>query len=138
VESRANITAAPALRVQEVLASPMESGHRVRYENDNGSSETIAGGISFSTPPDAAPSRSPCCNRSAAAAERPPSGIDLGYATCIFAIPDDAPTDWKGVMTFGQAPQNSRVACCCLRGQPWMATIGGATVTCRPAIGRAS
>ena len=35
-------------------------------------------------------------------------GIDLGYATCVFGIPDDAPTDWKGVMTFGQAPQDSR------------------------------
>ena len=34
-------------------------------------------------------------------------GIDLGYGTCVFAVPDDAPTDWKGVMTFGQAPQNS-------------------------------
>ena len=24
-------------------------------------------------------------------------GIDLGYATCVFAVPDDAPTDWKGL-----------------------------------------
>jgi hypothetical protein len=34
-------------------------------------------------------------------------GIDLGYATCVFAVPDDAPTDWKGVMTFGQAPRTA-------------------------------
>jgi hypothetical protein len=53
-------------------------------------------------------------------------GIDLGYATCVFAIPDDASTDWKGVMTFGQAPQNSRGGLMLpLEGNRWMATIGG-------------
>src|SRR5262249_42654538 len=30
-------------------------------------------------------------------------GIDLGYATCVYAIPDDAPTEWKGIRTFAQA-----------------------------------
>ena len=53
-------------------------------------------------------------------------GIDLGYATCVFAIPDDVSTDWKGVMTFGQAPQNSRGGLMLpLEGNRWMATIGG-------------
>jgi hypothetical protein len=27
-------------------------------------------------------------------------GVDFGYARAIFVIPDDAPTDWKAVMTF--------------------------------------
>ena len=59
-------------------------------------------------------------------------GIDLGYATCVFAIPDDAPTDWKGVMTFGQAPQNSRGGLMLpLEGNRWMTTMVDATVTCR-------
>src|SRR6185369_8251777 len=53
-------------------------------------------------------------------------GIDLGYATCIFATPDDAATDWKGVMTFGQAPKTSRGGLMLpLEGNRWMATIGG-------------
>ena len=53
-------------------------------------------------------------------------GIDLGYATCVFAIPDDAPADWKGVMTFGQAPDDSRGGLMLpLEGNRWMATIGG-------------
>jgi hypothetical protein len=53
-------------------------------------------------------------------------GIDLGYASCIFAIPDDAPTDWKGVMTFGRAPEDSRGGLMLpLEGNRWMATIGG-------------
>ena len=46
--------------------------------------------------------------------------IDLGYATCVFAIPDDAPTHWKGVMTFGgQAPRSCpRRSDIPARGQP--------------------
>jgi len=53
-------------------------------------------------------------------------GIDIGYTTSIFFIPDDAPTDWKGVMTFGQAPQNSRGGLMLpLEGNRWMVTIGG-------------
>ena len=34
-------------------------------------------------------------------------GIDLSYATSIFAVPDSAARDWKGVMTFGDAPRDS-------------------------------
>ena len=82
---------------------------------------------SSSTPPDAALSLSLCCNRSAAPSpEETTIGIDLGYATCVFGIPHDASTDWKGVMTFGQAPQNSRGGLMLpLEGNRWMATIGG-------------
>jgi 2-polyprenyl-6-methoxyphenol hydroxylase-like FAD-dependent oxidoreductase len=48
------------------------------------------------------------------------------YATCVFAIPDDASIDWTGVMTFGQAPQNSGGGLMLpLEGNRWMATIGG-------------
>ena len=42
----------------------------------------------------------------------------------IFAIPDDAPTDWKGVMTFGQVPQNNRGGLMLpLEGNRWMVTV---------------
>ncbi len=37
-------------------------------------------------------------------------GVDFGYARAIFAIPDDAPTDWKGAMTLPEAPESSRGA----------------------------
>jgi hypothetical protein len=40
-------------------------------------------------------------------------GIDLGYVTCVFAVPDDAPTDWKGVMTFGSGTPE----------QPWRSDV---------------
>ena len=51
-------------------------------------------------------------------------GLDLRMER--FGIPDDAPTDWKGVMTFGQAPQDSRGGLMLpLEGNRWMITIGG-------------
>ena len=39
-------------------------------------------------------------------------GIDLGYATSIFAIPDEAPTDWKGVMSLARRPRTVGAAYC--------------------------
>ena len=36
-------------------------------------------------------------------------GVDLAYASAIFAIPEDAPSGWKGVFTFPfEAPRRSR------------------------------
>jgi hypothetical protein len=50
----------------------------------------------------------------------------LRYATCVFAIPDDAPSDWKGVMTFGEAPHMARGALMLpLEGNGWMVTVAG-------------
>ena len=39
-------------------------------------------------------------------------GVDIGYATAVFAIPGDAPKDWKGVFTLppGPAQQSGGVA----------------------------
>jgi 2-polyprenyl-6-methoxyphenol hydroxylase-like FAD-dependent oxidoreductase len=106
VESRANTTLRQRCRVQEVLVTPNgEAVTGVRYEN--GASETIAADLVVD-----ASGRGALTLALLQSIGRPPPeettiGIDLGYATCVFAIPDDAATDWKGVMTFGQAPQHS-------------------------------
>jgi 2-polyprenyl-6-methoxyphenol hydroxylase-like FAD-dependent oxidoreductase len=127
VESRANTTLRQSCRVHEVLASPNgEAVTGVRYENGNGASETIAADLVVD-----ASGRGALTLALLQSIGRPPPeettiGIDLGYATCVFAIPDDVSTDWKGVMTFGQAPQNSRGGLMLpLEGNRWMATIGG-------------
>jgi 2-polyprenyl-6-methoxyphenol hydroxylase-like FAD-dependent oxidoreductase len=127
VENRANITLRQRCRVQEVLASPNgEAVTGVRYENDNGSSETIAADLVVDASGRGTLTLALLQSIGRPLPEETTIGIDLGYATCIFAIPDDAPTDWKGVMTFGQAPQNSRGGLMLpLEGNRWMATIGG-------------
>jgi 2-polyprenyl-6-methoxyphenol hydroxylase-like FAD-dependent oxidoreductase len=53
-------------------------------------------------------------------------GVDLAYATAVFAIPADAPQDWKGVFSFPHAPQSSRGALLLpLEGERWIVTVAG-------------
>jgi 2-polyprenyl-6-methoxyphenol hydroxylase-like FAD-dependent oxidoreductase len=127
VESHANTTLRQRSRVTEVLASPdgtVVTG--VRCENDGGTSETITADLVVDASGRGALTLALLQSIGRALPEETAIGIDLGYATCIFAIPDDASTDWKGVMTFGQAPHNSRGGLMLpLEGNRWMATIGG-------------
>jgi 2-polyprenyl-6-methoxyphenol hydroxylase-like FAD-dependent oxidoreductase len=127
VESRANIALRQRCRVQELLASPNgEAVTGVRYQNDDGESETIATDLVVDASGSGAVTLALLQSIGRPLPEETKIGIDLGYATCVFAIPDDAPTDWNGVMTFGQAPQNSRGGLMLpLEGNRWMATIGG-------------
>jgi 2-polyprenyl-6-methoxyphenol hydroxylase-like FAD-dependent oxidoreductase len=127
VESRANTALRQRCRVLEVLASPNgEAVTGVRYENGSGASETIAADLVVDASGRGALTLALLQSIGRPLPEETTIGIDLGYATCVFAIPDDASTDWKGVMTFGQAPQNSRGGLMLpLEGNRWMATIGG-------------
>jgi len=53
-------------------------------------------------------------------------GVDLGYSTALFAIPDDAPDQWKGVMVMPQAPTSSRAGLMIpVEGRRWMLALGG-------------
>jgi 2-polyprenyl-6-methoxyphenol hydroxylase-like FAD-dependent oxidoreductase len=127
VENQPNTSLRQRCRVQEVLASPNGGAViGVRFENSKGASETISADLVVDASGRGAPTLGVLKSMGRPLPEETTIGIDLGYATCIFAIPDDAPTDWKGVMTFGQAPQNSRGGLMLpLEGNRWMATIGG-------------
>jgi 2-polyprenyl-6-methoxyphenol hydroxylase-like FAD-dependent oxidoreductase len=127
VGSRANTTLHQRCRVQELLATPNgEAVTGVRYENANGTSETIAADLVVDASGRGVLTIALLQSIGQPLPEETTIGIDLGYATCIFAIPDDAATDWKGVMTFGQAPQNRRGGLMLpLEGNRWMLTIAG-------------
>ena len=127
VESRANTTLRQRCRVQQVLATPNgEAVTGVRYENANGASEIVVADLVVDASGRGALTLALLRSIGQPPPEETTIGIDLGYATCIFAIPDDAATDWKGVMTFGQAPQNRRGALMLpLEGNRWMVTIAG-------------
>src|SRR5206468_9977332 len=114
-------------RVQGVLATPNgDEVTGVRYENGNGATETIAADLVVDASGRGALTLALLQSIGRPQPEETTIGIDLGYATCIFDIPDDASTDWKGVMTFGQAPQNSRGGLMLpLEGNRWMVTVAG-------------
>jgi 2-polyprenyl-6-methoxyphenol hydroxylase-like FAD-dependent oxidoreductase len=127
VESHANTMLRQRCRVTEVMTSPdgtVVTG--IRCENDTGTSETITADLVVDASGRGALTLALLDSIGRPLPEETTIGIDLGYATCIFSIPDDASTDWKGVMTFGQAPHNSRGGLMLpLEGNRWMATIGG-------------
>jgi 2-polyprenyl-6-methoxyphenol hydroxylase-like FAD-dependent oxidoreductase len=127
VEGQRNTTLRERCRVQEVLAtSSGKAVTGVRCESASGASEILAADLVVDASGRGAPTLALLQSIGQPLPEETRIGIDLGYATCIFAIPDDAATDWKGVMTFGQAPQNSRGGLMLpLEGNRWMATIGG-------------
>ena len=53
-------------------------------------------------------------------------GVDIAYSTAIFAIPDDAPPDWKGVFSFPASPRSSRGSLLLpLEGKRWIVTVAG-------------
>lgn len=52
-------------------------------------------------------------------------GVDIAYATAIFAIPDDASEDWKGVFCFSQPPSSRGALLLPLEGRRWILTIAG-------------
>ena len=126
VESRANTTLRQRCRVQEVLASPNgEAVTGVRYENGNGTSETIAADLVVDASGRGTSTLAMLKSIGGPLPAETAIGIDLRYATCVFAIPDDASTDWKGVRTLG-SPQIRRGGLMLpLEGNRWMVTIGG-------------
>jgi 2-polyprenyl-6-methoxyphenol hydroxylase-like FAD-dependent oxidoreductase len=127
VEGLANITLRPRCRVTEVLASSNgEAVTGVRCENGKDTSETIAADLVVDASGRGAPTLALLQSIGRPLPEETTIGIDLSYSTCVFAISDDAPTEWKGVLTFAQAPHNRRGGIMLpLEGNRWMATLGG-------------
>ena len=127
LEERGNVSLWQRCRVQEILGSANGGAVTgVRYENSNGESETIDADLVIDASGRGAPTLGLLKSIGLPLPEQSTIGIDLGYATCIYSVPDDASTDWKGIMTFGQAPHNSRGGVLFpLEGGRWMATIGG-------------
>jgi 2-polyprenyl-6-methoxyphenol hydroxylase-like FAD-dependent oxidoreductase len=53
-------------------------------------------------------------------------GVDLGYGTALFEIPQDQTYDWKSIMTFPNAPQSARGGLIgVVEGDRWLLTVGG-------------
>jgi 2-polyprenyl-6-methoxyphenol hydroxylase-like FAD-dependent oxidoreductase len=125
VKSLANTTLRPQCRVQEVIADRgVVTG--VRFEDADGGSGRLLADLVVDASGRGALTLDLLRSIGGVPPDETTIGIDLGYSTCVFAIPDDAPRDWKGVMTFGQAPHNSRGGLLLpLEGNRWMATIGG-------------
>ena len=128
VQQRSNITLRQRYRVRDLVASADgEAVTAVRYENAVGNSETLHADLII----DASGRGGLTLGFLEAIGQPQPEetliGVDIGYATAIFTIPDDAPSEWKGVLTLSQAPESSRGALMMPLegGRQWLATLGG-------------
>lgn len=53
-------------------------------------------------------------------------GLDMGYSTAIFEIPEDAPSSWKFVITLSDPPRNRRAALLApVEGNCWIVALNG-------------
>ena len=128
VEGLSNVELRQGCRVLELLATRDGAAVAgVRCENSDGSRETLEADLVID-----ASGRGALTLALLKSIGRPPPeettiGVDFGYATSVFAVPDNAPTDWKGVMTFGgRDPLSSRGALLYpLEGNRWMLGLGG-------------
>jgi 2-polyprenyl-6-methoxyphenol hydroxylase-like FAD-dependent oxidoreductase len=53
-------------------------------------------------------------------------GVDIGYATAVFDVPEDAPPDWMGAATLPSYPDNKRAGLILpVESKLWILTLGG-------------
>jgi 2-polyprenyl-6-methoxyphenol hydroxylase-like FAD-dependent oxidoreductase len=127
VDECASIELRQRCRVQELLSGAKGAGVTgVRYTDPNGRTETASANLVI----DASGRGTPTLDFLGAAGRTRPEetiiGVDLAYATAVFAIPDDAPGDWKGVFCFGPGGRGSRGSLMLpLEGHRWIVTVGG-------------
>jgi 2-polyprenyl-6-methoxyphenol hydroxylase-like FAD-dependent oxidoreductase len=127
VEQHGNITLRQRCRAFEVVASPDGAAVvAVRYETIVESKETLNADLVV----DASSRGSITLDLLESIGRAPPEetriGVDIGYASALFATPDDTPADWKGLVTHPSAPASGR-GCSVLpvEGNRWMVALGG-------------
>jgi len=127
VERHANVTLRPCCRVQDLVPSDDHVAViAVRFENAARESETLSTDLVV----DASGRGNLTCNLLDAIGQATPEetviGVDIGYATAVFAIPEDAPSDWKAMRTLPNIRESTRGALMLpLEGGRWMVTLGG-------------
>ena len=112
-------------RVQELMARPDGAAVTgVRYARDGGTVETLDGDLVVDASGRGTLTLRLLETLGRAAPEETTIGVDLNYATAVFEIPADAPSDWKGVFTLpGGDGRGGLLAP--LEGHRWILTVAG-------------
>jgi len=127
VERHPNITLRPLCRVRDLMPSADRAAVvAVCFENADGENETLPADLVV----DASGRGNLTRNLLEAIGQPMPEetviGVDIGYATAVFAISDDAPSDWKAMRTLPRPPETKGGGLLLpLEGGRWMVTLGG-------------
>jgi 2-polyprenyl-6-methoxyphenol hydroxylase-like FAD-dependent oxidoreductase len=127
VEQHPNIQIREHCRARQLVTSRGGAAvSAIRFENDQGRSETLTadliveasgrGNLTFGFLESAGRPRP----------EETTIGVDITYATGVFGVPDDAPRDWTGVMTFDSPDRGGLGGIMLpLEGNRWIVTLVG-------------
>ena len=126
-ERLANLTVRSERRVLEITATPdgaMVTG--VRCESADGRQEILAADLVVDASGRGAPTLALLRSSGQPAPDEIVIGVDLHYTTTTFVIPQDAPTDWRGIATHPHAPECSRGGYMLpIEGDRWVLTLTG-------------
>ena len=132
---RRNVVLREGARVGSFAATPDGSAlTAVRYDAADGKSETLPFDLAIDASGRGALTLDLLKTIDRSPPEETVIGIDIAYATAIFAIPEETPADFKGAYLFPDAPQTSRGALLLpIEGGRWILTLVGAHGDAPPA-----
>ena len=125
---RANISLCPRCSAREIVATDNGTAvQSVRFENSDGKSEALAADLIVDASGRGALTHAFLEACGFALPQESTIGVDIHYATTVFSIPGDAPSDWKGIVTFPNPQVSSRGGIMLpLEGGHWILTLAGA------------
>jgi 2-polyprenyl-6-methoxyphenol hydroxylase-like FAD-dependent oxidoreductase len=127
VQEKSSIELRTGCQVQGLVTSPdgvAVTG--VRYTSPSGTAEAVDADLVMDASGRGTPTLEALAGMGRAAPAETTIGVDLGYASAVFEIPDDAPKDWKGAFCLPGAGRASRGSLMLpLEGHRWIATVGG-------------
>jgi 2-polyprenyl-6-methoxyphenol hydroxylase-like FAD-dependent oxidoreductase len=128
LERHGNVELRERCRVREIVATPDGAAVRaIGCETADGRRETLPAGLVVDATGRGALTLGLLRSIGWPLPEQTTIGVDLAYSTAIFAIPEDAPADWRCVVTLPEAPRSSRLAVLFPReGNCWSVSVGGA------------
>jgi 2-polyprenyl-6-methoxyphenol hydroxylase-like FAD-dependent oxidoreductase len=114
----------------EFIATPGDTGETVvtgiRCEDAGGRNETLPAGLAIDASAHGNLTLALLNDRDFPLPKESSIGIDIGYATALFDIPEGDFPNWRGAYTFPDYPRNDRSALILpVEGRRWMLTLAG-------------
>ena len=122
-----NISVRECCKAQQILVSPKDRRVTgVRCAGGDGKTEEIAADFVVDASSHGLLTLDLLASLALPAPAENSIGVDIGYSSSFFEIPDDAPTDWKGMMVLPNPPRDRRGAFVLpVEGKRWIVTLTG-------------
>ena len=111
VLSLGNVSILSGCRADDLITGPDGGAVTgVRFEDEDGRERELPAGLVVEASGSGALTLALLSARGLAAPPETVIGVDIGYATGVFALPDESARGWKMLMTAGQPPDDRRGA----------------------------